>query len=93
LLQSRTEDAILWLERAVRDEPEFSFSRAALASAYALNGEIGRAADQLAEARRLVGGKYYSSMAKMRAVGAPKTRALVQATYFAELRKAGTPEE
>jgi TolB-like protein/DNA-binding winged helix-turn-helix (wHTH) protein/cytochrome c-type biogenesis protein CcmH/NrfG len=93
LLQSRTDDAILWLERAVRDEPEFSFSRAALASAYALNGEIGRAADQLAEARRLVGGKYYSSMAKMHPVGAPKTRALVEAAFFAGLRKAGVLEE
>ena len=50
-------------------------------------------AAQLAEARRLVGGKYYSSMAKMHAVGAPKTRALIEATYFAGLRKAGMPEQ
>jgi tetratricopeptide (TPR) repeat protein len=93
LLQSRTDAAILWLERAVRDEPAFSFTRAALASAYALNGETGRAADQLAAARGLVGGKYYSSMAQMHAVGVPKTRALVEATFFAGLRKAGMPEE
>ena len=93
LLQSRTDEAILALERAAGDEPGFSSARAALASAYALNGEIGRAADQLAEARRLVGGKYYSSMAKMHAVGAPKTRALFEATVFAGLRKAGVPEE
>jgi TolB-like protein/cytochrome c-type biogenesis protein CcmH/NrfG len=93
LLQSRTNDAILWLEKAVRDEPEFSFSRAALASTYALTGETGRAAVQLAEARRLVGGKYYSSIAKIQAVGVPKTRALVEATFFTGLRKAGVPEE
>jgi TolB-like protein/DNA-binding winged helix-turn-helix (wHTH) protein len=93
LLRSRTDDAILWLERAVRDEPGYSFSRAALGAAYALNEEISRAAAQLAEARRLVGGKYYSSMAKMHAVGAPKTRALIEATYFAGLRKAGMPEQ
>jgi adenylate cyclase len=92
LLQSRTDDAILWLERAVRDEPAYSFSRAALGAAYALSGETGRAADQLAEARRLVDGKYYSSMARMHAVGAPKTRTLVEATLFAGLRKAGMPE-
>jgi len=93
LLQSRTDDAILWLERAVRNEPRYSFSSAALASAYALNGETGRAADQLAAARGLAGGEYYSSMAKMRAIGAPNTRALVEATYFAGLRLAGMPEE
>jgi hypothetical protein len=92
LLQSRTDDAILWLERSARDEPEFSSSHAALASAYALKGEAGRAAAQLAEARRLVGGKYYSSV-PMHAVGVPKTRALVDATYFAGLRKAGMPEK
>jgi len=93
LLQSRTDDAILWLEKAVRNEPEYSFSRAALASAYALNGETGRAGTQLAEAKRLVGGRYYSSMTKTRALGVPKTRALVEATFFAGLRKAGVPEE
>jgi len=93
LLQSRADEAILALERAARDEPGFSSARAALASAYALNGETGRATAQLAEARRLAGGSSYSSMAKIQAVGVPKIRALYEATYFAGLRKAGVPEE
>ena len=49
---------------------------------------------ELAEARRLVGDDRYSSIARLRAVvswGAPKD--LVEATYFAGLRKAGIPEE
>jgi TolB-like protein/DNA-binding winged helix-turn-helix (wHTH) protein/Tfp pilus assembly protein PilF len=93
LLQSRTDEAILWLERAVKDEPEFSFTRAALASAYALNGETGRAGDQLAAARGLAGGKYYSSMATMQAVRAPKIRSLFEATYLAGLHKACRPND
>jgi len=93
LLQSRTDQAILALERAARDEPGFSFTRAALASAYALNGETGRANAELAEARRLAGGKGYSTMAHIQTFGVPKIRALYEATYFAGLRKAGMSEE
>src|SRR5208282_4367156 len=53
LLQSRTDEAILWLEKARSansGQPEF---RASLAAAYALKGETERAAAELAEARRL----------------------------------------
>ena len=67
-------------------------------SAYSLKGETGRAAAELAEARRLRGEGSFSSIAKMKVGGwwgslSPKTRALFEATYFAGLRKTGVPEE
>ena len=71
----------------------------ASAAAYALRGETERAAAELAESRRLDGGDLFSSIAHLKAFpdggwwGAPKTRALYEATYFAGLRKAGMPEE
>src|SRR5215472_7999855 len=55
LLQSRTDKAISWLEKARSANPELQYVHAFLASAYALNGETERAAAELAEARRLVG--------------------------------------
>ena len=98
LLQSRTDEAIVWLEKARSALPGIPFHRSRLASAYALRGEIERAADEFAEARRLAVDGRFSSIAHLRAVpgpwwGAPKTRALFEATYFADLRKAGMPEE
>jgi hypothetical protein len=69
--------------------------RSFLASGYALKGDTDRATVELSEARRLVGDNRYSSVARLRAVdswGVPKIRALVEATYFAGLRKAGVPE-
>jgi adenylate cyclase len=95
LLQSRTDEAIIWLEKARNHSPALSHIRAQLASAYALNGETERAAAELAEARRLAGGDRFSSIARMRAMGyfeVPKIRALYETTYFAGLRKAGVPE-
>jgi tetratricopeptide (TPR) repeat protein len=97
LLQSRTDEAITWFERARNDSPDHPHMRAQLASAYALNGESDRAAAELAEARRLSGDDRFSSIAHLRDVvgywGVPKIRALFEATYFAGLRKAGMPEE
>ena len=57
--------------------------------------ETERAATELAEARRLRGEGYLSSIARIRARywGVPKIRALHEATLFAGLRKAGMPEE
>jgi len=94
LLQSHTDRAILWLEKAVRGEPKFYTPHAWLASAYALNGETGRAAGELAEARRLAGGDSFSTVARLQVTYSdrPKIRALVEATYFAGLHKAGIPE-
>jgi adenylate cyclase len=96
LLQSRTDEAIVWLEKARSAIPAAPVVRGQLAAAYALRGETERAATELAEARRLGSDDRYSSMARLKALGrfwAPKTRALWEATYFAGLRKAGIPEE
>jgi tetratricopeptide (TPR) repeat protein len=96
LLQSRTDEAIVWLEKARSANPLRPGPHAWLASAYALNGETERAAAELSEARRLSGDDRYSSIASSKAIGyfgVPKTRALFEATYFAGLRKAGMPEE
>jgi TolB-like protein/class 3 adenylate cyclase/Flp pilus assembly protein TadD len=95
LLQSRTDEALRWLEKARGANPELRSVDALLASAYALRGETDRAAAELAEARRLSGPGSYASIARLRAllVGVPKIRALFEDTYFAGLRKAGVPEE
>jgi adenylate cyclase len=96
LLQSRTDEAIPWLERARNANPEHPQNRAWLASAYALKGDTERAAAELAQARRLITDDQYSSIASAKAVaavGLPKVRALSEATYFAGLRLAGMPEE
>jgi tetratricopeptide (TPR) repeat protein len=97
LLQSRTDEAIVWLEKGRSAGPAKPFIRAELAAAYALGGDLDRAATELTEARRLRGEGSYSSIAKMkRGVWrslSPKTRALFEATYFAGLRKAGMPEQ
>jgi tetratricopeptide (TPR) repeat protein len=96
LLQSRVDEAILWFEKARSANPEHPLPHAYLASTFALKGESGRAAAELAQARKLSGDDRYSSLSRLRAVrpfGGPKIRALFEATYFAGLRKAGMPEE
>ena len=97
LLQSRTDEAIIWLEKARNAIPAHSHIHAQLASAYALNGESERASAELAEARRLTPDRF-SSIAGLRVHGnygvlVPKIRALADATYFVGLRKAGMSEE
>jgi adenylate cyclase len=96
LLQSRTGDAILWLQKARNANPGLPHVHAHLAAAYALNGDAERGAAELAEARRFSGDDRYLSIVHLKAVGdfgVPKVRALFEATYFAGLRKAGMPEE
>ena len=98
LLQSRTDEAIIWFEKARSANPELSYVHALLAAAYGLDGETERAAAELAEARRLSGeAKWPSSIAGMRrgigSWGLPKIGALIEATYFTGLRMAGVPEE
>ena len=55
------------------------------------------ASAELAEARRLSTDGRYSSIARLKAVvgsyGVQKIRALFETTYFADLRKAGMPDE
>jgi TolB-like protein/Tfp pilus assembly protein PilF len=96
LLQSRIDQAILWLERSRSANPAHPLYRAHLASAYALKGETERAAAELAEARRLTADSRYSSIAHLTAaqyLGVPKIRVLYETTYLTGLRKAGLPEE
>jgi adenylate cyclase len=96
LLQSRTDEAIVWLEKGRSAMPTEPFHHSWLASAYALKGETERAAAELAEAQRLAGESSFSSIAHVKAEGlwgVPKIRALFETTYFAGLRKAGMPEE
>src|SRR5262249_25385316 len=96
LLQSRIDEAVIWLEKARNTNAEHPGSHAWLASAYALKGDTGRAAAELAEARRLSPDDRWSSIARLKAVGyfgVPKIRALFEATYFVGLRLAGMPEE
>jgi TolB-like protein/class 3 adenylate cyclase/Flp pilus assembly protein TadD len=96
LLQSRLDQAIVWCERARNATPAAAILRSFLASAYALRGDLERAAAELAEARRLVSDDRYSSIARLRAVeswGVPKVQALYEATYFIGLCEAGMPEE
>ena len=50
LVHSRTNEAIVWLEKARRANPQLLGVHAMLASAYAFNGESERAAAELAEA-------------------------------------------
>ena len=96
LLQSRTEEAIIWLEKARSTQPGTPVPHSRLAAAYALRGETERAVAELAEARKLARDGRYSSIARLKAVEyfwVPKVRALFETTYFAGLRKAGVPEE
>jgi len=96
LLQSRIDDAIVWLEKACGANAQLPYAHSHLASAYALKEETGRSAIELAEAQRLSLDGRYSSIARLQAsayFGVPKIRDLYEATYFAGLRLAGMPEE
>jgi len=97
LLQSRVDEAIVWLERARSIIPAAPYVHAHFAAAYALKGEIERAATELAEACRLSRDDRYSSVARYRAYAykglVPKVRALYEAIRVAGFRLAGMPEE
>jgi tetratricopeptide (TPR) repeat protein len=98
LLLSRTDEAIVWLEKGRNLSPRVAYTHAFLAAAYALKGETERAAAALAEARSLSPGDRYSSIARLKAdlsfsSSTPKIRALCETTYLVGLRKAGMPEE
>jgi tetratricopeptide (TPR) repeat protein len=103
LLQSRTDEAIVWFEKARAAHPGFYTVRGMLASAYALKDDTERASAELAAARKIALDDRYSSIARLQAAGAPwsgpgywgvpKIQALFEATYIDGLRKAGMPEE
>jgi TolB-like protein len=95
LLRSRTDEAIVWLERSRGANRELPKLHGGLAAAYAVKGWTQRAAAELTEARRLSDGRY-SSIARLKAAGqwgVPSIQSLFETTYFAGLRKAGMPEE
>ena len=99
LLQSQIGESIFWLEKACSAAPGKPFNHLHLAAAYALSDDLDRAAAELSEARRLRGGEgFFRSILSLKAGGlwksvSPKTRALVETTFFVGLRKAGMPEE
>jgi adenylate cyclase len=65
LLQSSTDEAIVWLEKARSAMPAQPIFLSFLASAYALNDEIERAAAELSEARRLNADGRYSRLVRV----------------------------
>ena len=95
LLQSRVDEAVAWLEKARIANARLSGPHAWLASAYALRGELDRAAAELAEARRLNPDPRYASISSFKESRswASKLYTLAEDTFFAGLRKAGVPEE
>jgi tetratricopeptide (TPR) repeat protein len=94
LLQSRTDEAIAWLEKARSANPLHPQPHPWLAAAYALKGDTERAAAELAEARRLASDDRCSSIARLKAAGGyfgvPKIRALFETTFYPSPGKAGS---
>jgi tetratricopeptide (TPR) repeat protein len=97
MVQSRTDEAIVWLEEARSANPRHPQFHAYLASAYAVRDETERAAVELAEARRLGGDDRYSSIARLKAaaiyLGFPEASPCSKSLSSPGLRKAGMPEE
>ncbi len=97
LLQGRTPEAIVWLEKArgrySQQSREPIHINAWLASAHALNGEIERARAELDHAWKLGFRRTMAAFDGDPWYANPKVRALAEATYFLGLRKAGMPEE
>jgi hypothetical protein len=100
MLQSRTDAAIIWCEKARNASPEPSSRHAYLSAGYALEGRTEHAAAELAAACRLGGeGRLFehrSLEGRWHFVGITRILgidALFGATLFAGLRKAGMPEE
>jgi adenylate cyclase len=100
LYQSRPalDEAIAWGEKAVHINPKHPWGHFNLAVAYALKGDISRAAAELAEAQKL--SDRFSSISRFRASAAVSSelntlanRARFEAIVVAGLRKAGMPEE
>jgi adenylate cyclase len=96
LLQSRLDEAIVWLEKARSAIPARPWTRSSLAVAYAHKGETELAAAEIAEARRLSPDGRYTSIARLKEVGylgVPEIRTLFETVYLTGYRKAGVPEE
>jgi TolB-like protein/class 3 adenylate cyclase/tetratricopeptide (TPR) repeat protein len=97
-LRPDPDEAIVWKEKAVHINPKHPWGHSGLAVAYALKGEINRAAGELAEAQKL--SDRFSSISRFRASAAasselntPANRDRFETIVVAGLRKAGMPEE
>jgi len=102
LLQSRTDEAIVWFKKALlpaRTSRLLIGAQLRLASAYALKGDGEQAASELAAARGLLPHKTLRiSLMKTHEYlpdpePAPAIRALEDRTFFAGVRKAGVSEQ
>jgi tetratricopeptide (TPR) repeat protein len=102
LLQSRTEEAIAWFEKALIARPigRLKIVHLFLASAYALKGETELASSELAQARQFFKPDTFNitwvrtqMMYRPEPGPPPAIRALDDRTYFTGLRKAGMPEQ
>jgi tetratricopeptide (TPR) repeat protein len=96
LLQSRTDEAIVWLERARSANSQLIGPPTFLASAYGLKGDLERASAEVREVRKLSGNDRSSSIAGMKATSmfnVPALRVPFENILVAGLRKAGMPEE
>jgi TolB-like protein/class 3 adenylate cyclase/tetratricopeptide (TPR) repeat protein len=96
LLQSRIDEAIVWLEKGRSARPGANPPHYFLAAAYGLKGELELARAELTEALRLTGSDRYSSVARSRANGdlyTPALRDRWETVYFPGIRAAGLPEE
>jgi adenylate cyclase len=93
LLQSHTDEAIGWLEKANGENPRLAWVHAYLAAGYAVKGDLEHARTELAQAQGL--NKLYSSLVSLKKSNwydDPKIRALAEANFFPALRRAGLPE-
>jgi len=96
LMQSRVDEAIVWLEKARSLDPRGWQPHAFLAAAYGLKGKKELAVAERIEAERLVGSDRFSSIARSRANGdfyTPALRDRWETVYFPGARVAGVPEE
>jgi tetratricopeptide (TPR) repeat protein len=96
LLQSRVDEAIVWLEKGRSAQPKYPQAHWLLAAAYGFKGERERARAELTEAQKLTGSDRYSSVARTRANGdlyTPALRDRWETVYFPGMRAAGLPEE
>ncbi len=94
LLQSHTDEALVWLEKARSTNARLPFVHAYLAAAYALKGDIPHARQALAQAQTL--STNYLNLARVESASwykNPKIRSFAEATYFPGLRRAGLRAE
>jgi adenylate cyclase len=98
LLQSRADDAVVWLEKARYANPKLPFVRPWLAAAYGLKGDKEDAAAELEEARKLSSAGTFQNLTTVKTrnqqiFGKTPVFNLMEDTYFAGLLKAGLPNE